>query len=174
VFPEGIQREEVAKAESSHPNSIIVAAVVEGGLSRGLLLHRGKNRIDYLKVTGDGRTVGSGNIQQEPVYQFGEVCVGVLICIDVDHVEFSSAVIEKVRSSSAKLKLMCVPADMGYSWFTCETLPSQKFGGIHVILCNHTRSKNHDFPCKSFVTDADGRKLVVQRDDKPIHAELFY
>ena len=141
------------------------------GRGRGLLLHRGQNRIDYLKVTTDGRTVGSHNLQQEPVYQFGGVCVGVLICMDVDHVEFSRSVIEKVRSSSTKLKLMCIPADMGAYWLSGDSLPRpQMFEGTHVILCNHT--KTHQVRCESFVTDAHGRKIVVQGEDEPIHADL--
>jgi predicted amidohydrolase len=171
VFPEGIQWEEVANAQSSHPNSIIVGAIVENRRSRGLLLQGGKNRIEYFKVQNDGRTVGSGDIQQEPVYQLGDVCAGVLICMDAQHVEFSMAVIEKVRRSSAKLKLICIPADMDYFSFSGDSLPHPRmFEGIHVILCNHT--KTHQVRCKSFVTDAYGKKLVEQMDDEPIHAEL--
>lgn len=163
--------EEVAIAQTSHPDSMIVGAVAEESRSRGLLLHQGQNRIDYLKVTTDGRTVGSGNLQQEPVYQFGEMCVGVLICMDVEHVEFSRAVIEKVRSSSTNLKLICIPADMGDYWFRGDSLPwPQMFEGTHVILCNHT--KTHQVRCKSFVTNARGRKIVVQGEDEPIYAEL--
>lgn len=171
MFPEGILSEEIANAQASHPDSMIVGAIVEDERTRGLLLHRGHNRIDYLKVTTDGRTVGSGNLQQDPVYQFGGVCVGVLICLDVDHVEFSRAVIEKVRSSLAKLKLMCIPADMGAHWFSGDSLPWPKmFEGTHVILCNHI--KTHQVRCKSFVTDAQGRKIVAQGEDEPMHAEL--
>lgn len=171
VFPESIQWDEVAKAQSSHPNSIIVGAVVEDRRSRGFLLHGGENRIDYVKVQNDGRTEGSGNIQQEPVYQFGDVCIGVLICMDAQHAEFSIAVIEKVRRSSTKLKLICIPADMDYFSFSGDSLPHPlMFEGIHVILCNHT--KTHQVRCKSFVTDAHGRKLVVQIEDEPIYAEL--
>lgn len=171
VFPEGILPEEIKNAQAFHPDSMIVGAIVEDGRSRGLLLHRGQNRIDYLKITTDGRTVGSGNLQQNPVYQFGGVCVGVLICMDVDHVEFSRAVIEKIRSTSIKLKLMCIPADMGAYWFSGDRLPwPQMFEGIHVILCNHT--KTHQVRCKSFITDAHGKKVAVQSEDEPIHAEL--
>ena len=172
VFPEGILREEIAKAQVSHPESIIVGAIEEDGQSRGLLLHRGQKRIDYLKVKTDGLTKGSCNLQQNPVYQFGKVCIGVLICMDVDHPEFSRAVIAKVRSSSAKLKLICIPADMGNEWFDGDRLLfPKKFEGTHVILCNHIKT----YPrvrCKSFVTDAHGTKIVVQNDEEPIHTEL--
>ena len=172
VFPEGILPEEVAKAQASHPESMIVGATDEGGRSRGLLLHRGENRIDYLKVETDGLTKGSRDLQQNPVYQFGKVCIGVLICMDVDHPEFSRAVIAKVRSSSAKLKLICIPADMGNEWFGGDSLQfPTKFEGTHVILCNHIKTHPQD-RCKSFVTDTHGTKIVVQYEDEPIHTEL--
>ena len=62
---------------------------MENGRSRGVVLHGGQNRIDYLKVETDGRTVGSGDHQQNSVYELGDVCIGVLICMDVNHVTFS-------------------------------------------------------------------------------------
>ena len=171
VFPEGILPEEVAKAQESHPESMIVGATDKGGRSRGLLLHRGQNRINYFKVETDGLTKGSCDLQQNPVYQFGKVCIGVLICMDVDHPEFSCAVIAKVRSSAAELKLICIPADMGNDWFSGASLPfPTKFEGTHVILCNHV--KTHQVRCKSFVTDAHGTKIVEQNEEEPIHTEL--
>lgn len=170
VFPEGILQEEIENAQASHPESMIVGAIVEDGRSRGVLLHRGQHQIDYLKVETDGRTRGSHDLQQDPVYQFGRVCVGVLICMDVDHVEFSHTVIEKVQSSSTELKLVCITADMGNHWFSGDILPFPKrFAGTHVILCNHI---NHQARCKSFITDTDGRKIVVQSEGEPIHTEL--
>ncbi len=69
------------------------------------------------------------------------VCIGVLICMDVNHVTFSRAVVKKIRTSSAKLKLLCVPADMGSDRFSDASLPAT-FEGIYVILCNHTSYAN--------------------------------
>lgn len=172
VFPEGILLKEVEKAQLAHPESIIVGAIEKCGRSCGLLLHRGQNKVNYLKVETDGRTKGSGNLQQNPVYQSDEVCIGVLICKDVDHVEFSHHVIAKVRSSSAKLKLICIPADMGIEWFGGDKLQSStKFDGTHVILCNHTRTHPQD-RCKSFVTDTHGTKIKAQEEEEPIHRHL--
>ena len=69
---------------------------MENGRSRGVLLHGGQNRIDYLKVETDGRTVGSGDHQQNSVYELGMcVCIGVLISMDVNHVTFSRAVVKE-------------------------------------------------------------------------------
>jgi predicted amidohydrolase len=171
LFPEGVSREELATAERAYPESMIVGAIIDEGYSRGFLLHRGRNNIEYLKVTTDGRTKGSGNFQQKPVYQFGEVCVGVLICMDVVHADFSQAVAKMVRASSAEMKLICIPADMGDYWFQGERLSFPKsFDGIHVVLCNHT--KTHQGRCKSFVTATNGVKVAVQRKDEAINAEF--
>ena len=139
VFPEGISETEIQKACSIHPHSIVVAAVTDNSRSRGVLLHRGRNQIDYLKVATDCRTLGSGNIQQVPVYTSRDVCIGVLICMDVDHVAFSQSVIAAVKSSESQLKLLCLPADMGAYWFSGDTV-SPRFEGLHVILCNHKDS----------------------------------
>ncbi len=174
VFPEAICWGEIEAAQSSHPDSVIVGAIVENRCSRGLLLYRGLNRIDYLKVESDGLTDGTGNLQQNPVYVLGDVCIGVLICMDINHGAFSRAVIGNIKSTSAKLKLLCLPADMDNFNFAGENLLyPQNFEGVHVILCNHTKSHPHD-RCKSFVTDTHGTKVVVQNRVEPIHTDLPY
>ena len=171
VFPEGVCRRQIEEASLSYPDAFIVGAVVESGRSRGILLHRGKGRIDYFKVETDGRTEGTGNTQQKLVYEHGDVCIGILICMDIDNVAFSTAAIESIKSSSASLKLLCVPADMGSHWLSGDSLPfPKKFEGIHVILCNHI--KTHQSRCKSFITDIKGEKIMVQQDREPIYAEL--
>lgn len=169
VFPEGICQREIDEACVRQPNAMVVGAILKGNQSRGVLMHQGQNRIDYLKVETDGRTVGSGDIQQAPVYEWNNVCVAVLICMDIDHVEFSKTVIERVRSSAAALKMVCVPADMGAYWLGGECLPD-KFRGAYVILCNHI--KTHQIRCPSFVANRHGRKIIVQSHHEPIHAEL--
>jgi len=98
-----------------------------------------------------------------------QYCVGMLICMDVDHPTFSQAIIRRVRSSECRLKLICIPADMGSYSFNGDTVPSQ-LHGVNVILCNHT--KTHQNRCKSFITDMRGRKIVVQKSDEPVHVQL--
>ena len=172
VFPEGICWAEIEAAQSSHPESAIVGAIVENRRSRGLLIYQGLNRIDYLKVESDNLTNGTGNLKQNPVYMFGDVCIGVLICKDINHPAFSRAVIENIKSISAKLKLLCVPADMDNFNFTGENLLyPQTYEGLHVIMCNHTKSHPQD-RCKSFVTNTRGMKVRVQTHVEPIHTDL--
>lgn len=171
VFPEGVCIKEIEDAMSVHPDAVIVAAYVENGYSRGVLWHQGRNRIDYRKVCNDGRTSGTESLQQNPIYSLGDTCIGVLICMDIDHIAFSSAVIRNLKSSAARSKFLCVPADMGSQWFNEDHLPfPQKFEGIHVILCNHI--KTHPVRCKSFITDTDGMKIVIQHDKEPIHRDF--
>lgn len=171
VFPEGISWGELMNTQLTHPASIAIGAIAERGLSRGVLLHGGRNRVTYLKVGGDGRTAGSANVHQSPVYKFDDVCIGVLICMDFDHVVFSRGVVKDVQSSRARLKIVCVPSDMGAHWLGGDTLPfPQEFEGVYVVLCNHTRT--HQIRCKSFIADTQGKKIVVQIHQEPIHVEL--
>ncbi len=171
VFPEGVCQKEIEEAAKSNPDAVIVAAVVEQDHCRGVLLHRGQNRIDYLKVETDGRTVGTGNLQQNPVYEFGAICIGVLICKDIQCGLFR-AVINNIKSSLASLKLLCIPADMASNWFPGDNIIyfPDTYEGVHVILCNHVLT--HQLRCKSFITDTNGKKIVVQQDSEPIYAVL--
>jgi hypothetical protein len=41
------------------------------------------------------------------------------------------------------------------------------YSGMYVALCNHT--KTHNVRCKSFVTDAHGKKVHVQLDSEPVY-----
>lgn len=171
VFPEGVSWKEIEEAGAARPDALIAGAVVENGRSRGILRHRGQNLIDYLKVGTDGRTEGTGNTQQHPVYVHGKACIGMLICMDIDHVAFSNAVINGIKSSAASLKLLCVPADMGSHWMAGDSLLfPQRYTGVHVILCNHIKA--HQSRCNSFIADKEGNKIVVQRNREPIYAEL--
>jgi hypothetical protein len=170
LFPEGVAAAEIIEAQRAYPNSVIVGATVECGKSRGVVLHRGCNRVSYIKVEGDGRTPGSGNLSQMPVVECLDFCLGLLICMDVDHVAFSTGVINRIKQSAAKLKLLCIPADMASFWFSSDSLNQPRFDGIHVALCNST--KTHQVRCKSFVTDDHGRKIAIQRDTEPIRVEL--
>ncbi|VAX03552.1 hypothetical protein MNBD_GAMMA19-1816 [hydrothermal vent metagenome] len=171
VFPEGASQKDMEHAQSSRTDTIIVGAFEDNGYSRGVLLHRGKNRINYLKVDADNKTEGSGDVKQMPLYEFEDMCIGVLICKDIDNEGISHAVVANIRSSPANLKLLCIPADMGSHWFNDSSLPfPEKFRGIQVILCNHIKS--HQARGKGLLTDAQGKKIVVQQDMEPIYAEL--
>ena len=153
LFPEGINENEVERACSSHVDTMIVGAVTEDGRNRGLLLHRGQNRIDYLKIGDDGRTAGGEEPEQLPVFESDDVCIGVVICMDIEIKlgRFSRTVIERIRSSESQFKLLCIPADMASHWFDGDNLSSGTFDGVNVALCNHT--KTHQERCKSFVAD---------------------
>jgi predicted amidohydrolase len=170
VFPEGVRRAEILAAQSSHPDAVVVGAVVENRRSRAALLHRGLNQIDYLKARSDGRTIGTGDARQDAVYDSGTLCIGVLICMDIDHVELSQAVIDTIRSSPANLKVLCIPADMSSDWNVLNC--PKRFEGIYVVLCNHTLSYQGISRCQSFIADTSGRRIVVQAQDEPIYADV--
>jgi hypothetical protein len=168
VFPEYSELAEIEMARSRYPHSLIVAATESAGRSHGALWYSGQNRIEkYVKVGTDGRTTGSDDVlQQCPVYESGRMCVGVVICMDVQNATFLQAVVDTVKSSRCEFKFLCIPADMGSEWFSSEPLANQ-FSGVYVALCNNTK---HPQPrCKSFMTNMNGIKIAPQNDVEPIH-----
>ncbi len=84
VLPEGTNATELLALASRNSSSIIVGAVSEGSFMRGVAIHAGENRIAYRKIGFDGRSRGSNDISQCPVFHFPDVSVAVLICLDVD------------------------------------------------------------------------------------------
>jgi len=103
------------------------------------------------------------------VYEFGDTCIGVLICMDIQNGALFQAVIRKLKESAAAVKLLCIPGDMTRDWFSDDVLPPH-YSGVSVALCNNTET--HVIRCKSFIADPAGRKVVVQREAEPIHAEV--
>lgn len=171
VFPEGVCQEEIQQAQSSHRDAVIVGAVVESGIVRGVLQFRGLNLIHYRKIGTDGRTTGTGDHNQNPVYELRGMCIGVLICMDIQD-PFSTTVIDNIKSSSANLKLLCIPADMASaSGFDISKFP-ERFEGIYVIFCNHTKTHKDEDRCKSFIMNTHGKNVAPQSHGEPIHADL--
>lgn len=170
VFPEGVCHEEINVAQASQPNSVIVGAVVENHHCRAVLLHRGLNQINYQKVGSDGQTIGTEDAHQNAVYEFGTLCIGVLICKDIDHVELSQRVINAIQSSPANLKILCIPADMSSDWKVLGR--AMRFEGIYVVLCNHTKTYQGVSRCQSFIADTNGRMIRQQTQDEPIYEVL--
>src|SRR5262245_45771837 len=134
VFPEYSELSELTTAHRICTDSIVVGAVVEedrgaGAVvrrGRGILLHHGRHQIDYLKIKTDSSGTTGTNKRPErlPVYLFDHVCIGVLICMDVnaDFGAFARDVIQLVRSSRATFKIVCVPAAMNKDWNWSEPL----------------------------------------------------
>ncbi len=170
VLPEYSELAVVCETASRYPRSIVVAAFQEGIRSRGLLFHGGENRIDYLKIGSDGRTKGARASCRRAVFSRSDICIGVVICMDVQDPGFLGPVTDTVRSSTSKLKFICIPADMDAVWFSGDILHDPKFEGVRVILCNHLT--NHQSRCKSFMADTNRTKIIKQLDVEPIHWEL--
>ncbi len=62
---------------------------------------------------------------------------------------------------------------MGPHWFDGEAFLGQKFEGVHVVLCNHTRTYG-EVRCKSFITDTHCKKIATQKHDEALHIKLPY
>jgi hypothetical protein len=171
VFPEYSDANEINTVASRIPNSIIVAAVLEGRRSRGVLFHQGKNRIDYLKIGTDGHSIGTKTLPRRmPIYELPNICVGVVICMDIQEGPLWPHVIERLKASTSPRDFLCVPADMGSEWFSGNPKVDFRLEGIHLIVCNHPTG--HDPRCKSFMTCADLTVVRQQFDREPLHLDL--
>src|SRR5437773_9758578 len=116
VFPEGISWNQIHLAVARHPNAAIVGGVNEGGRIRAALWHAGANRIDYWKIEDDGRTDGFGKSPPAlPVYEFDDICVGVVICMDINAAfgSFCRAVVERIGSSKCPWKFLLCASKYG-------------------------------------------------------------
>jgi len=173
VFPEYSELSELIEAQSKCTDSIVVGTVVEedrisGKLEnrgRGVLLHHGLNQIDYLKIETDssGTTGVHKRPESLPVYEFDDVCIGVLICVDLvkaDFGGFGRDVIQQVRSSRATFKIVCVPAAMTSIWNWSEPLESN-YRGVYIVLCNN-HTKSYQPRCNSFIAGPDGKKIIEE------------
>ncbi len=184
VFPEGSTSDALWRTASLFPNSIVVGAYEEPmreryrrlTFCRAAVLRGGfqwRNQVDYLKIgtDGHGRTQGIERPPPfPPVYEVANLCVGVLICMDVNAWPFAREVVERVRASAAEVKLICVPADMGQPWFSSGV--GRNFEGVHLAVCNSVRAYRGNERCKSFIATPDLAKAAVQTDEEPIWLDV--
>jgi len=172
VFPEGVSRKTLSDAARAYPDSMVIGATEEGGYCHAILLANGRNHLDYRKICTDGfgRSQGTGYLPLTPIYETARVCIGVAICMDVNHADFMSDLRNRIKASAAAVKLLCVPGDMMSVWFSgglhfC-------FEGIRVVVCNNVRTYQGAWRRASFIADASLQMVVVQKNDEPISSEL--
>lgn len=172
---------ELRKASAGNPNAIVVGATVVCSCwgrrprCRGVLLHGGRNRIDYLKIGSDNVTAGTNVWPRKPIYEAKDICIGLMICMDVQSEGglFRARVVEQVQKSACIHKIICVSAAMGSEWFSAmgTELPfPQNYAGIYFALCNS--NSYGDARCKSFIADKTGRVVAKQHGREPIRAKL--
>ena len=171
VLPEGIPSTVMLDASLLHHDAYYVGAFPENGYCRGAIYYQGINKIEYLKVECDQRSKGSGNTEQCPIFESEDICIAVLVCMDIDHVEFSLKIREKLKQSKAKIKILCIPADMHNEWFPSEELPA-KYNDIYTALSNNNLTYQDPCRCRSFIANPEGLKLVKQQELQPIHIKL--
>lgn len=175
VFPEGCARVALEATSREKRHAFVVGAFEDGEYSRGALFRSGEMVMSYLKVFSDGRTRGNGIFEQLPVYCSGDdLGIGVLVCLDVDEPASSLPVLDALRETYCRHRLLCVPADMGSHWFPHrELLGESKYAGAFVALCNNIKTHG-DHGCKSFVTDTSGIKRAIQKNREPLVHRLCH
>ena len=73
----------------------------------------------------------------------------------------------RLKESTADVKLLCIPADMGSEWFSHQPI-EPKFEGVYVALSNNV--KPNQVRCKSFVAAPSRNKIAEQVEHEPIFA----
>ena len=152
------------------PRSIIVSAMEHRRRSCGLLFHLGRNHAEYLKAGSDGRTIGTGVLPQVPVYQLPLICVGLVICMDIQNPTLVQHVVAQIKSSGSFLKFLCIPADMRAHWFPGDRVEGNQYEGLRVIMCNSTTTLYSRR--ESFITDCHRTIVCKQTGRDPIYLEL--
>ena len=171
LFPEYIEAAKLRLAARQYPRSMIIGAVESKGRSQAVLIYEGRNRIEYLKVESDGRTKGSQDFRQRPIFETVDFVVGILICRDFENFDFCRQVCAELKTRPQKLKILCVPAEMHGAWFQGKSVNTDAVSGIYMMLCNNN-VKYPDYRCRSFITDLNREKAVEQEKCEPIQKEL--
>src|SRR5262245_3917553 len=86
VLPEGTSWDEIHRVIALYTKAAVVAAVPEDGYMRGVLYRDGRNQVDYLKIGADRRlSTRCGTVTQPPpLYECGDMCIGMVVCMDVE------------------------------------------------------------------------------------------
>jgi hypothetical protein len=168
VLPEGTAPAALEAATTRFPRAVIVAAIPDGRNMRAQVIVEGRNQVNYLKIRTDDRSEGVGNAPTTlPYCESRELAIGVLICKDIEEIEFVQALLQKLRSSSRPVKLLCIPADMHGDWFISEHIGG--FEGVYLALSNN----NQTYPiwrARSFIAEPRGKRIVTQIAHEPIVA----
>jgi len=148
ILPERVTWAQIREAQRRCPAAIIVGAVLEGPVlpghpnrrpyCRAVVLHSGRNQVDYLKLGSDGHSDGVGYAPRRlPVYRYHKLALGIVICMDLE-TDIAGHVIGDLRLSQASKKVFCVPAAMtASSGWNFENFPS-RFDDVHFAVCNRS------------------------------------
>ncbi|MGC9970842.1 MAG: nitrilase-related carbon-nitrogen hydrolase [Bryobacteraceae bacterium] len=100
----------------------------------------------------------TANCDGEDPVQYGDACIGAVICRDVDHSRFD-ALVQRVKGFDSAWKILCVPSCMSRHYFSGNTLSDLRLKGKYVVLANSDPEG-----CGSFVTNTDGVKVRRAED----------
>jgi hypothetical protein len=158
VLPEGVSLEAIQRASARFPRAVVVGAARDGNFMRAYAMIGEENKIDYLKIGTDGRSIGVNLAPKNAMLECENFAVGVLVCMDVQH-RFQFQLRESLNASSKPTRIMCIPADMDPTWFSSDVVLG--FGGAYVAMCNN----NTTYPvlrARSLIAGPDGRCIVKQ------------
>ena len=168
VLPEGVSRINIRRAAGVAPDAIIAAAILSGGRMKGVLRHRGRNRIRYLKVLPDQWTAGGSLPAHWPVYETEDLAIGLVICVDLQCPELMDGVIQGLQAAKAPRKVLCVVTNTyAGNLLSADPVGYPSWAGIHVALSN-SHAGYPDNRLQNFVTDEIGWKVAKQEGAQPV------
>lgn len=175
VLPEYVDRTEIARVEELCPNAIVAGAFTDAGAMRGVLRHGGCDRISYMKILGDGRSVGAGEQpDQVPVYGSGDIAVGLLVCLDIQEPTLVGRVLAELRRRPARLKVLCIPAAMhASSWSFEDGAGILGHAGLHAVVLTNGMPIHPSDRMRSFIFNQTNLVRHTEGNNRrPILVEL--
>ena len=170
LLPERVSRAKLDRAAEACPEAVVIGAIDDGRSITAYGYHKGREVIRYVKVWPEDPAYVSGRTTQRPLYRFRDVCIGVLICRDIDRGEFRANIVQAVKGSTATKKLICITADMSADWFPGLRI-GPEFDGVHVLISNKRRWKGVN-RCQSFFATPDRGEVKAVPAGQTLVADL--
>jgi hypothetical protein len=85
--------------------------------------------------------------------------------MDIQCANIIDPVVTRLKLSSLRYKVLCIPGYMGSEWLPAAA-PLLQIRGLIVVLCNHPGREGGR---KSFIRDASGQMLVARQDGEPLY-----
>jgi predicted amidohydrolase len=132
--------------------------------SSAYLINGNRRRLMCHKMTPDDSKVRkytpcTANCDVKNPVQYGDACIGAVICSDVQDSCRLGTLARGLDESNSALKIVCIPACMSHDYFSGDRFEDPDLKGKYVVLANSDPKG-----CGSFVTNTALDKVVRAED----------
>jgi len=124
------------------------------------LYHNGEEEISYDKICSDGKNIEGDPDQDIKVYEWEDIAIGLVCCMDVNNASLLNKVKEVLATSLCKIKIIAISSHMTSDWFSSNFI-SPDFHGHLVALSN-----GNEYGVASFIAMSDGQKISSTNYEK--------